>query len=434
MLAVFLKTCVKHLPGVGVLVISIALPTAFLVLFLVAGLFYLRRKRFGRPTFRRFSDPTTCLKILQGKTYDTSLGINRLTFEESRAIPNQRLVRAFRIDNGFTTIDPAHAREFRGKASQTLRDVTRGDWNRIGIKAHGFARTYFENHGSQNRGRLGTIVQIVTLKVVLSVFFEVEEGLMTDEAMLGIAENINLLWIQSKSSAGSRSGDFRILEDFLKRLGLDWANSKDNPLNMLLPVYETLWRVVANCLVEVVFRPSADPEWYMLLKAFRANPTSEHLSRPRFGQDGVSVEFLVKEALRLYPPTRRIYRQVHLASKRKSELVAADIEKCHRLPQVWGEDSHRYRRARWTSADKSMHYAFMPFGGNPWICPANAKFGPMMIGVLVAAFASTISAKDWELQLQSELPDGSSRVLDDDMELDSNRGENTAWMIIRRSG
>lgn len=433
MLVLFLKACVNRLPSVGELHIPTALLTAFLVLPVVAGLFYLRRRPFERPTLRRFSDPATCLNILKGQTYDISLGINKLTFEVSRAIPNQRLVRAFRINNGFTTIDPTYAREFRGKAIQRLRDVTQGGWSRIRIEVHRFARTYFKKYRSGNKGRLDTIVQMVTLKVVLSVFFEVDEDLMTDEAMLRIAQTINSLWIQSKSSAGSQSGDFRTLEHFLKLLGLDWTNDKDNPLNMLLPVYETLWRVVARCLIEVVFRPSADPEWFILLEAFRANPTIKNFSRPQPGQDRVSVKFLVNEALRLYPPTRRIYRQVHLASKEEPELVAADIEECHRLPQIWGEDSHLYRPARWTLADPSMRHAFMPFGGRPWICPANGKFGPMMIGVLVAAYASIISAKEWELQLQGELPDDSSQVLDNDIELDSNRRENTAWMIIRRS-
>ncbi|KAL9019549.1 MAG: hypothetical protein Q9185_003169 [Variospora sp. 1 TL-2023] len=301
----------------------------------------------------------------------------------------------------------------------------------------GFASTYLERFQSQTRAHLDLIVQIVALKTVLSMFFEVNQDAMTDEVVIRISKNINLLWIQSKSqNGGNQSNDFEILQNDLKHLGLEWANSKDNPLNLLLPVYETLWRVVARCLIEVVFRPSADPEWLLLLETFRADPTSENFSKCQSGQeDRVSVSFLVKEALRLYPPTRRIYRQVHLTSKKDPEVVAVDIEACHRLPQVWGDDGHRYRPARWNSADENMRRAFMPFGGSPWICPANSNFGPMMIGVLVATFASNISAEEWELQLLlGEFLDSSSRVLDDETELDSNRQENIAWEMIKRSG
>ena len=39
----------------------------------------------------------------------------------------------------------------------------------------------------------------------------------------------------------------------------------------------------------------------------------------------------------------------------------------------------------------------MPFGGMPFVCPAKADFGPMMIGVLVAALAANVSGTEWGL-------------------------------------
>ncbi|KAL8988293.1 MAG: hypothetical protein Q9177_002609 [Variospora cf. flavescens] len=436
-LFIFLKFFVRWLPSIGPLDIAAALLTAFLILHLSSGLpWHMREGSEKSPALHRFSDPETCLKILKGETYDDSLGVNQLTPEESRAIPNQRLVRAFQIDNGFTTNDHDYGRLFRRTADRKLRDITRGGWSEVGKMVQGFTSTYMERFQSQTRGHLDLIVQIVALKTVLLMFFDVNQDAMTDEVVIRISKNINLLWIQSKSqTAGNQSNDFETLQNDLKHLGLEWSTSKENPLNLLLPVYESLWRVVARCLIEVVFRPSADPEWLLLLETFRADPTSENFSKSQPGQDKVSVAFPVKEALRLYPPTRRIYRQVHLTSKKDPEVVAVDIEACHRLPHVWGEDSHRYRPARWNSVDENMRRAFMPFGGSPWICPANSNFGPMMIGLLVATFASSISAEEWELQLLlGQLPDSNSRVLDDETELDSNRQENTAWEMIKRSG
>ncbi|KAL9010833.1 MAG: hypothetical protein Q9173_004268 [Seirophora scorigena] len=414
-------------------VILIALLTAFLAPHLVPGLPRLWRERCGTPDSHRFSDPDTCIKIIKGEPFHDSLGINQLTLEESRATPNERLVRAFQIDNGFTTYDPAYGRQFKKIATEKLHAVTHEGWSKIGEVVQDFATTYFEKYESQNHGRLDLMVEVVTLKVILSIFLEVDRDAMPDEVATRIAENINHLWIQSKSNSGSLSDDFKTLKSDLKDVGLDWTDNKENPLNILLPAYETLWRVVAHCLVEIVFRPSADAEWLPLLGVFKADPTSENLAKPQPGQDRMPVLFLVKEALRLYPPTRRIYRQVHFASKKEPEVVAADVEACHRLPQVWGEDSNRYRPARWTSANKSMHRAFMPFGGSPWICPASSTFGPMMIGVLVAAFASIISAGEWELQIHGQHTDSSSQILDDQTVLDSSRRENAAWEIVRRS-
>ncbi|KAI4203849.1 MAG: hypothetical protein LQ348_001370 [Seirophora lacunosa] len=416
------------------LLILITLLTAILALHLVPGLPQLWRKRCGKPDSHRFSDPETCIKIIKGEPFHDSLGINQLTLEESRATPNERLVRAFQIDNGFTTYEPAYGRQFKKTATEKLHDITHEGWSKIDEVIQDFASMYFEKYESQNHGRLDLMVEVVTLKVILSVFLDVDRDAMSDEVVTRIAENINHLWIQSKANSGSLSDDFRALKTDLKDVGLDWTDNKENPLNILLPAYETLWRVVAHCLVEVVFRPSANAEWLPLLEAFKANPCSENFSKPQPGQDRVSVLFLIKEALRLYPPTRRIYRKVHFASKKEPEVVAADVEACHRLPQVWGEESHRYRPARWASANKSMYRAFMPFGGSPWICPASSSFGPMMIGVLVAAFASIISAGEWELRVRGQDTNGSSQVLDDQTVLDSSRRENAAWEIVRRSG
>ncbi|KAI4106961.1 MAG: hypothetical protein LQ345_007161 [Seirophora villosa] len=410
------------------LLILVAVLTAILAPVLVPGLHRLWRKPCGKPNSHRFSDPETCIKIIKGEPFRDSLGINQLTLEESRATPNERLVRAFQIDNGFTTYDPAYGRQFKKTATEKLHDVTHEGWSKIGEVVQDFASMYFEKYESQNHGRLDLMVEVVTLKVILSVFLDVDRDAMSDDVVTRIAENINHLWIQSKSSSGSLSDDFRILKSDLKDVGLEWTDNKENPLNILLPAYETLWRVVAHCLVEVIFRPSANAEWLPLLEAFKANPGSENFSKLQPGQDRVSVLFLVKEALRLYPPTRRIYRKVHFASKEEPEVVAADVEACHRLPQVWGEDSHRYQPGRWSSANKSMHRAFMPFGGSPWICPASSSFGPMMIGVLVAAFASIISSGEWELRT-----DDASKGLDDQTILDSSRRENAAWEMVRRS-
>ncbi|KAI4099745.1 MAG: hypothetical protein L6R37_005814 [Teloschistes peruensis] len=383
----------------------------------------------------RFSDPEICLKILRGSTYskDGALGYNKLPFVRSRAIPNQRLVRAFAIDNGFTTSDNESREDFRNWAITKLSTFDEKRWKDNASQANQLVEKQMQIISHMCNIPLECAVQIVSLKLIFKEFFKLDPIGLGDKTMLEIAQEINHQWIASKSvvSEGSLGhGKFQALFESLK---LHSDRPRHNPLNTLLPVYETLWRVVTHCIIEVIFRPSARPEWLPLLEDFLGDPTRANFWKRSPGTDGVSMEFLVKEALRLYPPTRRIYRQMHMSSKDKSELVAADIETCQRLQSIWGSESHRYQPARWNSVTPTMEKAYMPFGGSPYKCPASGSFGPRMIAVLVAAFASKLSVSEWRLEFQDE-SGVRSGVLDDEMKLETDRVEGPCWIIQRKDG
>ncbi|KAL9580935.1 MAG: hypothetical protein Q9212_004196 [Teloschistes hypoglaucus] len=337
----------------------------------------------------RFSDPDICLKILKGTTYskDDALGINKLPFATSRAIPNQRIVRAFGIDNGFTTSDNGSREGFRNWAITKLSTFDEKRWKDTASRADQFGRETEINHQ----------------------------------------------WIASKLEVSEGAVGHSKFKELFESLGLQSDSAKKNPLNTLLPVYETLWRVVTHCIIEVVFRPSARPDWLPLLGDFLQDLTRTSFMKRSPGTDGVSVEFLVKEALRLYPPTRRIYRQMHMPSKDEGEVVAADIEACQRLQSIWGDESHRYQPARWNTVTATMEKAYMPFGGSPYKCPASTNFGPRMIGILVAAFVSKLRVSGWQLVFQDESGIRSG-VLDDEMKLETDRAEGPSWIIQRTDG
>jgi cytochrome P450 len=100
----------------------------------------------------------------------------------------------------------------------------------------------------------------------------------------------------------------------------------------------------------------------------------------------------VNEALRLYPPTRRIHRQL------KNEMVKIDIEWLHRDPITWGRDTMEFMPER--SEDVRLKglngkIAFLPFGLGDLSCPAK-NFTPMMIGILVGALMGGVR-EEWEL-------------------------------------
>ncbi|KAI4195431.1 MAG: hypothetical protein LQ350_007195 [Teloschistes chrysophthalmus] len=218
-------------------------------------------------------------------------------------------------------------------------------------------------------------VQIVSLKLIFKEFFKLDPFGLSDKTMLEIAQEINHQWIASKSEAsGGIVGNGKFKELF-ESLGLHSDSAKENPLNTFLPVYETLWRVVTHCIIELM----------------------------------------------------------HMPSKDETELVAADIEACQRLQSIWGDESHRYQPARWDSVTATMEKAYMPFGGSPYKCPASGSFGPHLIGILVAAFASKLRGSEWRLEFQDE-SDLCSGVLDDEMELGTDRAEGPCWIIKHKDG
>ncbi|KAL8627913.1 hypothetical protein Q9189_006404 [Teloschistes chrysophthalmus] len=366
----------------------------------------------------RFSDPDICLKILRGTTYsnDDALGINKLPFATSRVIPNQRLVRAFGIDNGFTTSDNRFREEFRNWAITKLSTFDEKHWKNTASQADQLVEKQVQIISQMGNSPLEHAVQIVSLKLIFKEFFKLDPFGLSDKTMLEIAQEINHQWIASKSEAsGGIVGNGKFKELF-ESLGLHSDSAKENPLNTFLPVYETLWRVVTHCIIELVFRPSARQEWLSLLEDFLQNPTRNNFVKLSLGMHGVSVEFLM-----------------HMPSKDETELVAADIEACQRLQSIWGDESHRYQPARWDSVTATMEKAYMPFGGSPYKCPASGSFGPHLIGILVAAFASKLRGSEWRLEFQDE-SDLCSGVLDDEMELGTDRAEGPCWIIKHKDG
>ena len=190
--------------------------------------------------YGRSSDPETYKKIIGGITYDNALGTNRLNPVASRAVPNQRLVQTIEIDNGFTTSDSDHRNRFGAEASKRLFGATGKGWMPIADIARDKAETYAEKIAGQGKASLEKIVQIFSLKIVFEVFFGLDGEVLEDDTMLRIAQQINLLRIRSKSESESNAASIELLRPYFHRLGLNWTGRRDNPLSLLLPVYETL--------------------------------------------------------------------------------------------------------------------------------------------------------------------------------------------------
>ena len=214
-----------------------------------------------------------------------------------------------------------------------------------------------------------------------------------------ITESINKLWIQSKGTGTPVESDKHDLNEALAQV--IHPKPGENPMNLILPAYETLWRVVLSGFLQVTFVNGVSPTLRSVLAQFLTDPTitARKKTVTDTGGSAVSVDFIAREALRLYPSVKRVYREFDMSNEKGPQKVAADIETCQRSQELWGQDAEHFIPSRWSNVSKAAENSFMAFGVSPFVCPAKADFGPMLIGILVAAFAHHVSSKDWHVKL-----------------------------------
>ncbi|PQE29416.1 Cytochrome P450 protein [Rutstroemia sp. NJR-2017a WRK4] len=335
---------------------------------------------------------------------DLALAENILTSTTlfSRSRPNQRLVQAFDIDNAFTTFDDETHHEFVTRAKDLLHRPDPPITSIIKLMRRCALDETLSTRLRRNSVPLLPIVQIFCFRFVLPKFFASSyvdsSSILLTSPVLRITQLINSLWVASKCSCSPNLLIIDLMKNELQReLGLLFSYSEDendNPLNILLPTYETLWRVVLRCFLEVSFRNTSEiTGWQGLFEEFLKNPTPKQFSE-RTGR--CSVQDIVKEALRLYPPTRRIYRQQEMYDSE----IAIDVEYLQRMEEVWGADGKNFKPERWgvleAAGNARYKRAWMPFGKGNFQCPAG-KLAPMMIGVLVGILIESFGGGEWVL-------------------------------------
>lgn len=393
-------------------------------------------------------DPIKSRQIITGKQLTSQSNQNKtkknhLTQLQSRAIPNQRVRVVFGADNAFTSHDENHVRQFIAKARELIH-LHQGDWYtlagmaRMGVRGvieRAFEASYPSASASSRiahvRIPLVNLIQTVTLRVMLRVLFTMEEEEVLniqDEHLLNLANAINDTWISSKTTSTSTTPTLRFednhhLQESLTTIFPNTDITRENPLNLLLPGFETMWRVILRAFLETGYTPAGigHPEWRGILAAFARIPTREQFTLVHDDEDsssggGVSVEMLVNEALRLYPPTRRVYRAFQFAepapepessssspctSRSKSNTIAsADIETTQTAPSIWGPEASVFNPQRWKCglATTQERNAFFPFGSAPFVCPAQKVFGPRVIGLVLGVLFLELGVGVWVLR------------------------------------
>ncbi|KAI0169970.1 hypothetical protein GGR52DRAFT_552390 [Hypoxylon sp. FL1284] len=318
----------------------------------------------------------------------------------ARAIPNQRLVEAFGIVSSFTTEDPTIHSEFLRRAKI--------DINKMGpehcVEFFNAAKTALDRTvahlelPAQHTLPLARVVRAFVLITTLNKFFGTDPSTADVEAAIQATEAINRIWVQSKTGAVTRQ-DADQMQYALERLLPERfpCEAEEHPINILMPAYETMWRVVLLTYVASAFRGQDETAARQFRGVAETTPECLH---PGHDYHQIALAY-AKEGLRLYPPTRRIYRAVPTpqpggSSDNEYTTAHADVGQCHRSEAVWGRDALQFRPARWLQAGTStaQQRAYMPFGDGRYVCPAAGGFAYRAIVVLVAALARRLGTRE----------------------------------------
>ena len=152
----------------------------------------------------------------------------------------------------------------------------------------------------------------MSLKIRLHTLFQLDPMDMNDKFIGEITSSINDLWVESKTTVEPSAPTKKKLRQALARLFPDAEFSREgNPLNFILPAYETRWRVVLSGSIEVAFREGALPDWKLELIRIVEDPTRDKLESASCDTP-VPVKFIIKEALRLYHSTKSVYREFRI--------------------------------------------------------------------------------------------------------------------------
>ncbi|KAF2750598.1 hypothetical protein M011DRAFT_464397 [Sporormia fimetaria CBS 119925] len=415
-----------------------------------------------------------------------------------RSEANSRLVQTFGVDNIFTnTDDQQYKTQFKKDAIQKMRVAKLPELIRAARDARDEFICYHhmkENEIGMTAGtvKLAELTEFVTLKVSLVYLFPGSapgwNGPRSFENIALIGQRINELWIASKTenppswaeqtelhqalrevTATSSFPVLRILARWLPLAVHEWlANQypalglkvdgedpdplipRRNPMNWLLPAYETMWRAVMRCVMEIRFRDAANgAAWEGVLRDFLAAPTEAGKFRAS-GEHGVSALDIVMEILRLYPPSKRVRRQ-----DPGNGTLEADIELCHHSAVLSGSDPFSFRPERWGEINQEIENelrgelgdemydtlgpkrkkemikaaqgkrGFDPFASH---CPAGKgdteTFGMKMIAVLTAVLCEGLEG--WERKPEWRLPQVGEKLC-------SNRESYLGLEVVRRS-
>ncbi|KAL1839808.1 hypothetical protein VTJ49DRAFT_1087 [Mycothermus thermophilus] len=365
-----------------------------------------------------------------------------------RAAENRRLCAAFGIDNSLTTESLATHKRFLNAVSRILNRTDRR-WTDLYHLAERLInarlstdrqRECLRRTNDNCRVRLPELARCVVLAVVLHDSFGLDAARIPWDYLMVITREINEQWLRSKR-APHKVVKSELLNATIRRLGVirgvavtssssglghdggddnrEKILSPEEALGLLMPQYETLWRVV---LLTFVTAFHYQPEAYRDAKRRMADVPG-CLGDPQ--REGEALK-LAKEGLRLYPSNKHLYRSSTAIlptseaaqspvtaektpySPEPTRTLSADISTLHRHPSIWGADALAFRPSRFDDAALTplQRAAYVPFSLGKHQCPAKrGAFGERMIVTLVAALGRCLDSDRGHVDFGRQVPD-----------------------------
>jgi hypothetical protein len=193
------------------------------------------------------------------------------------------------------------------------------------------------------------------------------------EEILRVGELINLIWLQAKRGKETRDNRdelYSILrgwksDEFIEELArISNVRKECAILSILIPAYETMYRVVLpllfHCRNRVSFKRFTDP-----------NISTNSLNS--ITEEGYTYLALIQETLRLHPVVKRIKRVSF------GRNIAVDIEAIHLDRMTWF-NAERFDPSRWIVGKRG---GYMPFGAGKGRCIANERIVGMVVCIVL---------------------------------------------------
>ncbi|KAI1638404.1 hypothetical protein F4809DRAFT_639703 [Biscogniauxia mediterranea] len=364
------------------------------ILFTIAVLIIFQLGRF-----RLYSVPSNDLDVSRSIADFSVFGQPTLSARlERRALPNARLFIAFGIVNSFTTTNRKIHTDFLKKANRAIRKMDDKRWAELPRLAESILDATISHLRTDQLPRvpLAALVRVSSFVAVLNVLFDVDPRAVDLRDAQAAAESINRLWLQSKTTPPAPAPEDRArLHAALERLLPDrfpCAAPEHHPLNLIIPAFETLWRVV---LLTFVAATGAAVDAQTTAQLADAAADVHGCFRSTSGERSEMALSFAKEGLRLYPPTKRIKRGHIVDTSDTVTVIEADVEKCHRDGEIWGPDVLQFRPGRFhpSAFTQRMRRAYMPFSVGKHQCPAASGFGERIVAVLLLILVRKFGVK-----------------------------------------
>ena len=404
-------------------------------------------------------EPDACDELLKGNVFDGNGNVvqNQLSFLEARALANERLLHVFNIDNSFTTSDEDRHRAFKEQADAHI-DKQTIDWTLLANAAQQHISNALNCVSNGEELHLMSLVQELTLRVALNFLFDINPPSHDDHHLAAVAKEINELWIDAKGNTLHEYNRFTQNYEFMYHLaallpGFVLQDPQRNPLNVIIPAYESVWRIALLGFLEcrrAMERGSLGPH-SGTFDCKRA--LSDFLRQQKHSKDEEKQEKdairpglnIAKEALRIYPSTRRVFRKFQADERVFKQALdvwaepeardgkdvfecAADIETCQR--KTWA-DGKKFDPKRHEGSKPGNGY-LKPFGTGNYKCPAAARFGYRLVALLIATLTVSIEgdrsdeeASDYWWQFEP------SCIMESSGPFPSGRKDFRAWRLVK---